>query len=270
VLTSRCDFRRARLDTCALTRAFALVLLLASLPIGAQSSQPPQSTPVAASYARVMLELDSTTIARFDAREFDLGVTHLATAQSGVAASSAEIRLVKQAGAYSGELVRLSASGSRAPRAIIEVMDSTGAPSMRVSLFDVTVISDHIALSTAREALEQQRISQQDALTQLTTDSQQAQRDLSTAEELGKSRVTTRQELARARERAADLQQRVALARQRQALLARQLSSRGLLDESIVLRFARLEIDSPAPGGRTAWDFTSRSTPSPRATPRLP
>lgn len=157
---------------------------------------------------------------------------------------------MKQAGAYTDDLVGLSANGTHVPSGTIEVLDSLGAATLRVRLIDIVIASDHLALSSARDALEQQRLSQLDALTALTTNYQQAQRDLETAEELGKSRVMTRLDLARARERASELQQRISLARQRQGLLERQLAVQGGVDESLLLRCSRVEIETPQAGGQ--------------------
>jgi hypothetical protein len=70
-------------------------------------------------------------------------------------------------------------------------------------------------------------------------------------------------DLARARDRATDLQHRIDLLKQRQSLLASQQADQGPLDETIVLRFARLEIESREPGGRATIDVGGRP-PSPR------
>jgi hypothetical protein len=251
-------------------RSRSTILLLVGLTffssaprLGAQVERP-------ASSARVVLQLDSTVTAQFDARGFDLGVTQLAGV-NGLApgTSSAEITLVKQAGPYTGDLVGLSASGAHAPSATIEVLDSLGVPTLTIHLTDVAVMSDHIALSSAREALAQQSISQEETLTQLAADYQQAQRDLATAEELGKSHVTTRQDLARARSRTAELQQRVALATERQTMLVRQLRRQGELDESVVIHFARMELDTQGDGGHGAWDSTKGAAAAEHA-PRKP
>jgi multidrug resistance efflux pump len=76
----------------------------------------------------------------------------------------------------------------------------------------------------------------------LNADYQDAQRQLATLEELGKTRVATRQDVARARDRASDLERRIDLLKQRQALLASQIAGQGPLEESLLLRFASLEI----------------------------
>ncbi len=243
-------------------RTAVVMLGLAGLSARSLSSQTP--TP-AASSAHVELQIDSATVARFDVQNFDLGVSHVeGSDRAGSATSSAEIRIVKQAGPYSGDLVGMSASGAHAISALIQVMDSTGAATLTIRLGDVTVASDHIALSGSHDALEQQRISLQESMTQLGTEAQQAQRDLTTADELGKSRGATRQEVARAKDRVADVQQRLALGRQRQDLLTRQLRSQGTLDESVIFRFARIEIDSPNPGGHASWEISGRPTLPPR------
>lgn len=192
------------------------------------------------------LQLDSAEVARFDVRSFDLGVSQAV----GAAPSGAEISVIKQAGPFTADLLRLGSNGSHAASATIEVLDSLGVASVIIRLTDVTVGSDHVRLSGARAALEQERISQQEALAQLTADYQEAQRQLATAEELGKSRIATRQDLARARERAAELQQRVELARQRQSLLARQIDPQSTLEECLVLRFGRVDVDTPLNGAR--------------------
>jgi len=160
-------------------------------------------------------------------------------------------------------LLSLSVNGTRIPSAVIEIPDSLGAPAISFRLSDVTVASDHLSLSAARANLEQQRIAQQEALSALTADYQEAQRQLTTVEELSKARSATRTDLARARDQASELQRRIDLLKQRQALLLRQIDDQGPLDETIVLRFGRFEIDSREPGGRAAIDFGGRP-PEPR------
>ena len=204
---------------------------------------------------RVTLQLDSASTARFNAHGFDLRV-----AQNALP-TSAEIELVKVAGASTGDLVRMSAAASHAPSATIEVLDSLGQPAVTLRLTDVAVVSDHLSLSAARANLEQQRISQQEALSALTADQQEAQRQLTTLEELGKTRVATRMELARARDRASDLQRRIDLLKQRQALVASQLGGHGPLDETVILHFSQLQIENAEPGGRAVIDFARRPVP---------
>lgn len=201
--------------------------------------------------ARVTMELDSADTAVFEARAFDL------TVSSATSANPTEIQLVKNAGPHTGALVQLSASGARIPEVLIEVLDSAGTHST-FRLSDVSVMSDHVSLSTTRASLEEQRIAQQEALSALTADYQEAERQRTMLEQLGRSRVATPQDLARARDRATDLQRRIELLKQRQTLLAGELAGHGPLDETIVLRFGRLELDSPEPGGRAAVSFGSR------------
>lgn len=229
-------------------RSLALSLALSSVSLAQEPA-----APVAWPTVRVTLQLDSGATARFDARGFDLRVS-----PSGAGSTGAEIQLVKQAGAHTGDLVRLSASGARAPAAQIEILDSLGTAMTTLRLSDVAVVSDHVTLATSRVSLEQQRLAQQEALSTLTAEQQEAQRQLATVEELGKSRVGTRLELARARDRSADLQRRIALLEQRQALVSGQLASQGLLEETIVLRFGRLELESADPGGRAVIDIGAR------------
>lgn len=233
----------------------ALSLALVSALSSSSYAQQQPAKPVASPSVRVLLQLDSTTVARFDARGFELRVAPAATAGGG-----AEIQLVKPAGAHTGDLVRLSASGTRAPAAQIEILDSAGVAATTIHLRDVTVVSDHVTLATSRLALEQQRLAQQEALSTLTAEHQEAQRQLATVEELGKSRVGTRLELARARDRSADLQRRIALLERRQSLVTGQLASQGLLEETVVLHFGRLEIESAGPGGRVAIDLVPPAT----------
>jgi hypothetical protein len=157
----------------------------------------------------------------------------------------------------------MSANATHALSAMIEVLDSLGRPEITLRLRDIVVVSDHLSLSAARANLEQQRISQQEALSALTADHQEAQRQLATLEELGKTRVATRLDLARARDRASDIQRRIDLLKQRQALLAGQFAGQGPLDETIVLHFGQMQIESAEPGGHAVIDFARRPTPKP-------
>jgi hypothetical protein len=233
----------------------ALAALALSLAGGTRTAQAQPDGPPTASVpiVRVALELDSGAVANFDARDFELRVAH-ESADRG----PTELRLVKQVGAHTGDLVRLGASGERVPSATIEILDSLGAPSATVRVRAVTVASDRIALSAARATLEQQRLSQQEALSALTTEYQEAERQRATVEALGKSHIGTRQDLERARDRASDLARRIELLRRRQALVERQLAAQGPLEETVVLRFDALEIDSGAPGGRAMVELTHR------------
>lgn len=233
-------------------RTFTAFLALASALGSASHAQAPAKT-LASPFVRVTLQLDSGSTARFDARGFELRV-----APSTPGSPSAEIQLVKQAGAHTGDLVRLSATGTRAPAAEIEILDSLGTAATTVRLRDVAVVSDQVVLSTSRVALEQQRLAQQEALSTLTAEQQEAQRQLATVEELGKSRVGTRLDLARARDRSEDLQRRITLLERRMALVTGQLASQGMLEETVVLHFDRLEIVSAEPGGQVAIELGTR------------
>jgi len=236
-----------------LRRTLATTLALAAAP-GSISHAQEATKPLVSTVVRVAMQLDSITTARFDARGFELRVS-----PPGAGRPGAEVQLVKRAGAHTGDLVRLSASGTRAPEARIEILDSLGAVTTTLKLRDVAVVSDQVSLASSRVALEQQHIAQQEALSALTADQQEAQRQLATVEELRKSHVGTPLELARARDRSADLQRRIALLARRQALVSAQLESQGTLEETVVLHFDRLEIESTEPGGSAAIDLGTRA-----------
>ena len=238
-------------------RAIAATLLAAAPGVAAAQMRPPAPSPS----ARVTFQLDSARLLHFSARGFELRV-----GQSGTpsAAGDAQIELTKNADPITPDLIRLAGTRSVVPGVVVEVLDSLAAPVMTVRLTGAVITSDRVTLSTARAALEQQRISQQEALSQLTTDSQEADRELATAEELGKTRTTTRQELARARDRASDLKQRLELLRLRQALLTRQLDAVGPVDEVVALRFQRMEIEGRDPATRSSVDFGTRPPGAPR------
>ena len=108
--------------------------------------------------ARMTMQIDSVVVAKFDVRSFDLGVTQAFPPTS----SGAEISIIKQAGPFTAELLRLSASGNHVASAMIEVLDSLGVAAVTIRLTDVAVASDHVRLSGARTALEPERIAQQD------------------------------------------------------------------------------------------------------------
>jgi hypothetical protein len=201
---------------------------------------------------RVTLQLDSSATAQFIARGFELRV---ARSDASPSAPATEIQLVKHAGPHTGSLVRLSATGTHAPAGAIDVLDSLGQPALTLRLSDVEIVSDHLSLSGSRATLEQQRLAQQEALSALTTDYREAQRQLAAEEELSKVRGNARMDLARARDRASDLERRIDLVKQRQQLLASQDAGQGPLDETVVLRFGRLEIVSAEPGGSATIDL---------------
>lgn len=226
----------------------AILLAATATTLSAQSTQATRAAMMPT--AHVTLRIDSTHIAQFNATGFELQV-----------ADDAQVALTRGVDAATPQLVSLAALRTVVPNVVVEVTDSLAAPVMTLRLSGVTIASERVALSTARTQLEQQRIAQQEALSSLTSDYQEAERQLATAEELGKTRVNTRQELARARDRAQDLKQRLELLRQRQALVNRQLESVGALDESLVLRFQHMEIESRDGTTRAAVDFTAK-TPS--------
>ena len=189
---------------------------------------------------------------------FDVDGFELKVSPSGMPGVNAEMQLVKQAGANTGTLLALAGRRLHAPSAVVEVLDSSGTAAMTFRLSDVSVVSQRLTLAGNRVSLEQQSISQQEALSALNADYQEAARQLATSEELNKSRVGTRLELARARDRVSDLQRRVDLLKQRQAQVSRQLAGSGL-EETIVLHFAQLEVESKDSGGRTVIDGVQRS-----------
>jgi len=183
---------------------------------------------------RVSLQIDSTKSLGFSAHGFELRVQQ----------PNAHVELSKQTDSATPELIRLAESRAVLPHVVVEVLDSASGPAMTLRLTGVTIASERVALSTTRSLLQQQSIAQQEALSSLTSDYQEADRQLAMAEELGKTRITTRQDLARARDRASDLKQRLALLRQRQAIVARQLHDLGPLDETLTLHFEHIDIDS--------------------------
>jgi hypothetical protein len=224
---------------------------LSVLPVAVFAQSQPKTSTVTPSPAavvsfsptvRVTLQTDSGPPAKFMAHGFDLRVA------SG-APPTTEVQLVKRAGPFTGVLVALNASGATVPAGVIEVLDTLGRPTITFRLTDVSIVSDHLSLSAARASAEQVRISQSEALSALTADFQEASRQLATAEALDKTHVNTKLELARARDHVADLQRRVDLLGQRRALLASQAEEQGPLDETIVLRFRQLDIDTGEPGG---------------------
>lgn len=205
----------------------SLVVLLAAVaplaPVAAQTAT-----------ARVSLRLDSAASLSFLARGFELRVGH----------PDEQVELTKSTDPATPDLVRVAESRAVLPEVVVEVFDSAAAPVMTLRLAGVTIASDRVRLSTARSALEQQRIAQQEAASSLTSDYQEAERQLAMAEELGKTRIATRQDLARARDRASDLKQRLDLLRQRQAIVTRQLQMMGSVDETLTLHFEHMDIES--------------------------
>lgn len=199
--------------------------------------------------ARVTFDLGNGATAVFAARTFTLGVegsapTHDSLAPTPTVLRNTEVRLVKNAGPFTGEFVRRSAAGEISQQVLIEVLDSAGTSTLTVRLTNAAISADRVTLSNARAGLDQQRIAQQEALSQLTADYQDAQRELTTTEQLGKTRVSTPLEVARARDRAAELGRRLELAKQRQALLLRDLDAQGFVDEELTLHFSQIDITS--------------------------
>jgi hypothetical protein len=235
------DIRRPRLVFLGLSVIPAAVFAQ-SQPKTSAATQSPAAVVSFSPTVRVTLQIDSGAPAKFTAHGFDLRVASDAPATT-------EVQLVKRAGPFTGVLVALSATGTIAPAGIIEVLDTLGRPTITFRLTDVSIVSDHLSLSAARATTEQLRISQSEALSALTADFQEASRELVTAEALDKTHVNTKLELARARDHAADLQRRIDLLGQRHALLTSQAEVQGPLDETIVLHFRRLDIDTGEPGG---------------------
>ena len=256
-LTSNASRHRGRGAT-----RFVIALTVAVVGVSAPRAHAQTSTPASAplshtsgvplSSVRMSLPLDSATVIAFDVRTFDLGVAHAAAGSTATTkTTSTELQLVKVAGPYTDDLLRLGTEGTHLPWATIDVVDSLGRPQTTLHLTDVSVVSDHVSYSGARAALQQQRISLEESLSQLTSEYQEAERDLATAEALGKTRVTTRQDLDRAREHAADVQRRLDLAKQRQTLLARQVDAVGALDEAVMFHVGSVAVESAPTVART-------------------
>ena len=215
--------------------------------VRAQAAMPPTKPIV-----RVALQVETDSTIRFDVDGFELKVS-----PSTMPGVNAEMQLVKQAGAQTGILLALAGRRMHAPSAIVEVLDSSGTAAMTFRLTDVSVVSQHLTLAGNRASLEQQSISQQEALSALNADYQEAARQLATNEELNKNHVGTRLELARARDKVSDLQRRVDLLKQRQAQVSRQLAGSGL-EETLVLHFGQLEVESKDASGRAVIDGVVR------------
>ena len=232
-------------------RRAALGLVSFSVAVHAAGAQSAVQRP-ASSIVRVTLQVDADSAVHFDVDGFELKVSP--SAMPGV---NVEMQLVKQAGANTGALLAMAGRRTRAPSAVVEVLDSAGAAAMTFRLTEVSVVSQRLTLSGNRNSLEQQSIAQQEALSALNADFQEASRQLTTTEELNRSHVGTRLELARARDRVSDLQRRMDLLKQRQAQVARQLAGSGL-EETLVLHFGQLEIESKDASGRTVIDGVQR------------
>lgn len=242
---------------------FVIALTIAVVAVSAPRAQAQTSTPasvplsrtaaVPLSSVRMSLPLDSATVVGFDVRTFDLGIARAATGSTATTntTTNTELQLIKVAGPYTDDLLRLGTEGTHLPWATIDVLDSLGRPQTTLHFTDVSVVSDHVSYSGARATLEQQRISLEESLSQLTSEHQEAERDLATAEALGRTRVTTRQDLERAREHSADVQRRLDLAKQRQTLLARQLDAVGALDEAVVFHVGGVSVESTPTVART-------------------
>ena len=230
-------------------RVSILSLAAALAATGVAGAQAAQRT---ASIVRVTIQIDADSAARFDADAFELKVS-----PSGMPGVNVEMQLVKQAGPHTGSLLAMAGRRLHAPSAVVEALDSAGAPAMTFRMTDVTVVSQRLTLAGNRASLEQQSISQQEALSALNADYLEAARQLATNEELNKNHVGTRLELARARDRVSDLQRRVDLLKQRQAQVARQLAGSGL-EETIVLHFGQLEVESKDSGGHAVIDGVQR------------
>jgi hypothetical protein len=235
--------RRRTVSLLALCIAF-----LAARVAGAQAALPHTTS----SIVRVTLQVDTDSTVRFDVDGFELKVS-----PAGMPGVNAEMQLVKQAGINTGTLLAMAGRRLHAPSAVVEVLDSAGTAAMTFRLTDVTIVSQRLTLAGNRASLEQQSISQQEALSALNADYQEAARQLATNEELSKNHVGTRLELARARDRVSDLQRRVDLLKQRQAQVARQLAGSGL-EETIILHFGQLEVESKDSGGRAVIDGVQR------------
>ena len=243
-----CHMRFSPLHLSAARRLAPGALLAVSCVAGAQTAPPRPPLSV----VRVTLQVESDSTVRFYVDGFELKVS-----PSGLPGVNAEMQLVKQAGVNTGMLLAMAGRRQHAPNAVVEVLDSAGVAAMTFRMTDVTVISQRLTLAGNRASLEQQSISQQEALSALNADFQEAARQLATSEELSKSRVGTRLELARARDRVSDLQRRVDLIKQRQAQVSRQLAGSGL-EETIVLHFGQLEVESRDSGGRAVIDGVQR------------
>jgi hypothetical protein len=235
-----CGMQSSRFSRTIATLALTAASLAYASAVAAQATP----TRTSSSIVRVTLQLESDSTVHFDVDGFELKVS-----PSGMPGVNAEMQLVKQAGINTAILMAMAGRHLHAPSAVVEVLDSAGTAAMTFRLSDVTVVSHRLTLAGNRATLEQQSISQQEALSALNADYQEAARQLATNEELNRNHVGTRLDLARARDRVSDLQRRVDLLKQRQAQVLRQLAGSGL-EETIILHFAQVEVESKDAGGR--------------------
>ena len=154
------------------------------------------------------------------------------------------MRFVRAPDSLSAELARRVASGERIAAVDAQLDGRGGAPGVLLHLRDVQVVSARLQMNDDNVGLVQQRLSLEESVAQISVDLQEARRQLNVAESLDKRHLSSSLELARARGSVDALAARLAVQRERLALVAQQLARWTPIQEEVVLVAARTTLET--------------------------
>ena len=175
--------------------------------------------------ARVAFDFGPGLGAPIAARALEFGVSSTPGATSrGQPATAARVRFVRAPDSLSAELARRVASGERIAAVDAQLDGRGGAPAVLLHLRDVQVVSTRLQMNDDNVGIVQQRLSLEESVAQISVDLQEARRQLNVAESLDKRHLSSSLELARARGSVDALAARLAVQRERLALVAQQLA----------------------------------------------
>ena len=195
--------------------------------------------------ARVAFDFGPGLGAPIAARALEFGVSSAAGATSrGQPATAARVRFVRAPDSLSAELARRVASGERIAAVDAQLDGRGGAPAVLLHLRDVQVVSTRLQMNDDNVGLVQQRLSLEESVAQISVDLQEARRQLNVAESLDKRHLSSSLELARARGSVDALAARLAVQRERLALVAQQLARWTPIQEEVVLVAARTTLET--------------------------
>ena len=180
-----------------------------------------------------------------DAHSFDFGIVSApgSTAKNQLATNT-QVRFVRAPDALSAELARRVASGERIAQVDAQLQGAAGTPAVLLHLYDVQVLSSHLVVNQDNVGLVQQRLGLVESIAQLNVDLQEAERQRDVTESLDRHRLSSSLEVAHARASAQVLEKRLAVQKQRLAIVERQLAEWTPIQEEVVLAVGRMEMET--------------------------
>jgi hypothetical protein len=154
------------------------------------------------------------------------------------------VRFVRAPDSLSAELTRRVASGERIAGVDAQLEGRGGTPAVILHLYDAQVVSTRLQMNDDNVGLLQQRLALEESVAQISVDLQEARRQLNVAESLDKRHLASALDVARSRGSADALAARLAVQRERLALVSQQLARWTPVQEEVVLTAARTSLET--------------------------